>query len=553
VRCDRHSRSAGGVLLLAALLVHGCGKSSGGPGGMGGQSGSAACGAAVAPDPLAVTFKPPGGTFAGSQTVELIAAQGSEIHFTTDGTLPTTTSPPYNGALTLTASTRVRALAVGNTGDTSREPAAATYLRVAADAQAFSSNLPILVIHTFEQGALAEDGTEFVPANLLALSSSGSDNKLLGPAVLDTRIGIHVRGQTSREFAKKQYAIELRAPGSDDDRDQALGGMPCQSDWVLGDAIDFDRALMRNALAFELSNVIGLYAPRTRFVEAFLVADGGEVKSAHFLGLFTLMEKIKRDAQRVNVTKLSALDIGDPARTGGYILRIDKDTPDFMAAGSEFQFVYPSSEDMMDPARAPQLGYIRDFVTDFGLAVRSPNFMHPTKGTPYTDYIGVDSFIDYNIINALTKNVDALRISTYFHKDRAGRLEAGPVWDFDRSLGTTIDSRATKADEWRDTHSDATDYFNEGFWHDLFRDPAFRARYKTRFLSLLQNELAPDRLAAKVDALAATIGSAAAARNFARWPDSPPEGGTWATELTILKDFLRQRAAFIEKDLATNF
>ena len=275
--------------------------------------------------------------------------------------------------------------------------------------------------------------------------------------------------------------------------------------------------------------------------------DGMQIHHAFRIAVF------KRDAQRVNVTKLSPLDVGDPARTGGYILRIDKDTPDFMAAGSEFQFVYPSSEDMMDPVRAPQLGYIRDYLTDFGLAVSSPNFRHPTKGTLYSDYIDVDAFIDHNIIVALTKNVDALRFSTYFHKDRGGLLAAGPVWDFDRSLGTTIDSRATKADEWHDANSDGTDYFNEGFWHDLFRDPAFRARYKTRFLSLLRNELAADRLVAMVDALAATIGPAAAARNFARWPASPPEGGTWATELTILKDFLRQRAAFIEKDLTTNF
>ena len=547
--------SAGGLVLaglLGLLIQGGCGK-SGGPGGTGGASGSATCDGPIVADPLGITFKPPGRTFADSQTVELASATGSEIRFTTDGTLPTVASPRYAGPLALTASTRLRAIAIAANGTTSREPAAATYLRVAADAQAFSSNLQIFVIHTFDRGALAQDGTEFVPANLLAFAAPGADSKLLGPAALDVRMGIHVRGETSRGFAKKQYAIELRAPGSDDDRDQALAGLPCQSDWVVGDAIQFDRALIRNALAYQLSNVIGRYAPRTRFVEAFLVTDGGDVKAAHFLGLFTVIEKIKRDVQRVNVTKLSAADVGDPARTGGYILRIDKGGSDFAAAGSQFQFVYPSSEEMMDPLRAPQFEYISGFVTDFGLAVSSPNFMHPSKGTPYTDYIDVDSFIDHNIINALTKNVDALRISAYFHKERGGRLAAGPVWDFDRSLGTTLDGRATKPGEWRDARSDGTDYFNEGFWHELFRDPAFRARYKARFLSLLRNELAPDRLAAMVDALAATVGPAAASRNFARWPELPPAGGDWTSELTILKDFLRQRAAFIEKDLNANF
>jgi hypothetical protein len=61
---------------------------------------------------------------------------------------------------------------------------------------------------------------------------------------------------------------------------------------VLSDPIAYDRALIRNALAFALSNRIGRYAPRTRFAEVFMVDDGGDVRAGNFLGFFTLIEKI---------------------------------------------------------------------------------------------------------------------------------------------------------------------------------------------------------------------------------------------------------------------
>jgi hypothetical protein len=507
--------------------------------------------------PFTITFMPTGGTFVGSETVTLKGSDGAELHFTTDGSLPTEASPVYAAPLALSKSTRLRAVAVlpetvPGAGSVVGAAASETYLRVASDAQDFKSHLPVFVIHTFESGKLNQDGTEFVSANLEVLEPQGGTASLVGQATLDVRIGIHVRGATSRGFPKKQYAVELRGEASDDDTDQALLGLPAESDWVLSDPISFDRTLIRNALAYELSNRIGRYAPRTRFAEAFLVDDGGDVRTANFLGFYTLIEKIKRGHQRVDVQKLDANDVTDPAFTGGYVLRIDKGTNDFRAAGQDFQFVYPDPVDMKVAGRAPQVSYIRTDIDDFGLAVGARDFLHPTTHQPYSDYIDVDAFVDHNIINALTKNVDALRISAYFNKPRSAKLAAGPVWDFDRSLGTPYDPRAKAPEEWKLAGSDGTDYFNEGFWQQLFRDPAFKARYKSRFETLLATEFAPDKLDALIDSLVASVGDAAA-RDFARWPDSPPKDGSYQAEVSVLKDFLRRRVAFIKAQLASGF
>jgi hypothetical protein len=507
----------------------------------------------------------------------------ARVHFTLDGSLPNASSAVYTQPLELRDSARVRALAIapstsattaasggrggvggasangasGSGGTSDEVPrhgpiATETYLRVAAEAASFTSHLPLIVIDTFEAGALNPQGESYVPASLQVFEPSEAKGSWVGPASFDTRIGIHVRGESSREFAKKQYAVELWQDALNEDEDKPLLGMPAGSDWVLSDAVKMDRSLIRNALVYELSNRIGRYAPRTRFVEVFLVDRVGELRSENYLGFFSVIEKIKRGVGRLDLAKLSPNDLSGSDVTGGFILRIDKGTSDFQAAGKGVQFAYPDSDSMRLPERKPQVDYIRAFIEGFGQAANAADFEHPVTSEHYSELIDVDAWIDHNIINALTKNVDGLRISAYFHKDREGRLAAGPVWDFDRSLGTPYDERARDPEEWRRASSDAVDYFQEGWWRALFRDPVFKAKYRQRFLQLLEGEFSPDNLDRIIDGLASAVG-AAAARNFERWTDTPPRNGMHAAEIALLKDFLRRRGNWIKVQLNAGF
>jgi hypothetical protein len=516
------------------------------------------------PHPLTVRFSPGAGTFVGNETVRLTVQGKADIHYTLDGSLPTVMSPIYARPLVIDKSTLLRAVAIA-TGAPTRAGSARTaagerpqgpvateiYLRVDPDTQGFTSHLPIILIHTFESGPLSVFGTDHVPAAVQVLEPAAGTSRIIGRASLDARIGIHVRGETSRNFPKKQYAVELRADDTDADTDLPILGLPGGSDWVLSDPVPYDRALIRNALAFALSNRIGRYAPRTRFAEVFMVDDGGDVRAANFLGFFTLIEKIARDPQRVNVSSLPESTARAPAATGGFILRIDKGIPDFNAAGRWLQFVYPSSEEMTSEARRPQLDFIRSFIDGFGQAASAADFRHPATRQHYSEFIDVDAWIDHHIINALAKNVDGLRISAYFYKDRGGRLTAGPVWDFDRSLGTPYDLRASEPEEWNQTWN-ATDYFNEGWWRLLFRDRDFRSRYAARFKALLNGPFSADNLDRIVDGMAAEVGDAAG-RNFRRWPQFPPLDDSHAAEIAQLKDFLRRRVSWIRTQLDANF
>ena len=86
---------------------------------------------------------------------------------------------------------------------------------------------------------------------------------------------IHIRGNSSAEYDKKQYALETRdAEGND--IDISPFGLPSEEDWILHAPFS-DKTLMRNRLMFHWSNQIGRYAPRTRYVELYMEEDGGVV------------------------------------------------------------------------------------------------------------------------------------------------------------------------------------------------------------------------------------------------------------------------------------
>src|SRR5207245_1465420 len=72
-------------------------------------------------------FSPGGGTYTGSVTVSISdATSGAAIHYTTDGSTPTTSSAVYSTALTFTQTTTLKAMAAAS-GMTDSAVASATY------------------------------------------------------------------------------------------------------------------------------------------------------------------------------------------------------------------------------------------------------------------------------------------------------------------------------------------------------------------------------------------------------------------------------------------
>ena len=408
-----------------------------------------------------------------------------------------------------------------------------------------SSSLPLVVIDT--EGRTIHDKSR-CDARMKVIGDTGLERNDLksSPAVYAGHIGIEIRGQSSQDCPKKQYAFETRIGPGGSSREVPLLGMPAASEWILQGPC-FDRSLLRNLLAYQLSNKMGRYAVRARLVEAFIRERGTEDPTAHYRGVYLLMERIGRGPERVNVAAAA-----DQDPSGGYILKIDKwDDPHVTTArGTKILFVDPEK-----PSPA-QKRYVRSYFDEFESALEEGRF-DPQSGYPRS--IDVDSFIDYFLLNELMKNVDAFRISTYMHKEKGGKLEMGPVWDFDRSSGNIDSLGGNLPSGWYFTQK-ISGYTVPFWWKRLLQDEAFRSRLAQRWKTLRGGVLSNASLTGIIDGDVERVKDAAE-RNFAAWPflgstqppfnRDPRPSPDYAGEIRELKDFLTTRAEWIDKHLDT--
>lgn len=484
-----------------------------------------------------VAFSIPGRGFTGTLSLSLSSeAPGATIRYTTNGDVPTANSLRYTGSpIALSASTLVRA----RTFETGRAPgpvAEEAYIRLASNVRAFSSDLPVVVLEQFGGGPTASNGKAFTFWAVFEPKEGGGRTQLLGDYALGTRAGFKARGSSSSGFPKQSWSIEAWDE-SNGNKNVGPLGMPKESDWILSGRYTFDRALMRNPFIYALSNQIGRYAVRTRFVEVYLNTGGGDLQSSDYHGVYTLMEKIARDGDRVDVERLPEGVNTEPAITGGYMLKIDRADPGdngFTAAGQSLRYVYPKEEDVT----LAQGAWIRDYMNAFGDALNGPNFADPLLG--YEQYIDVEAFIDHHLLNVLTLNADALRLSTYMFKPRGERLQMGPIWDFDRSMEST-DGRDDNPRTW----AGGTNYFTYPWWNRLFEDENFWQRYIDRYAELREGAFSTANIHQVIDGFASELNEAQV-RNFDRWSAAPPRFGSYQGEVNHLKDWLGDRVEWMD-------
>lgn len=418
-----------------------------------------------------------------------------------------------------------------------------------------TSNLPIVKINT--NGQTIVDDPKIMADMSIIDNGPGAINHIDDePTDYNGKIGIEIRGSSSQSFPKKQYGIELWDEEGEG-IDATILGMPEEEDWVLFAPYN-DKTLIRDALAYKLGRDMGQYASRQRFCEVLLDDE--------YMGVFVFFEKVKRDGERVDIAKLDPDEIAGDDLTGGYLFKIDKSTgsggdgwasdyaPPHASGAQEifFQFEDPEGDEI-----APeQKQYIKEFVGDFEDALAGENFDDPVEG--YAKYIDVESFVDYYLINELTKNVDAYRLSTFMHKQRdsdGGKLRMGPIWDFNLGFGNvdycimgnpegfvTAFNTSCPEDTW----------LIPFWWSRLFHDQAFREKVQARWTALRDGPFKTETILNYVDSVVAVLDEPQQ-RNFERWPvlgeyvwPNYYVGDTYEQEVAWLKDWISQRLVWLD-------
>jgi len=437
-------------------------------------------------------------------------------------------------------------------------------LSCACYAQEFTSNLPIVIINTLGEPINDEPG---VVVNFAIINNAGSVNRSTDPPnEYKGKAKVEFRGCTSQNFPKKSFGVELRdSVNTASDINVGLFGFPSEADWVLN-ASYTDKSFIRETLPFYMSNLAGDYASRTKYVE--VVLDGV------YQGIYVFQEKIKRNSGRVSIKKLDPVDLALPKMSGGYILKIDKACGDEVAnwktaydspgglAGRKYGWGvdYPKPDNL----QPQQLAYIKDYITQFEDVVYGSSACDSVNG--YNKYIVESSFIDYILFQEMTSNADAYRFSTFFSKDRDGKLKAGPVWDFGLAFGfltSPINGYAENYQGWRYNAAGDASFPVPFFWEKLLKCAKFRQKLVDRYHALRAGALKTEDLTGFIDAQFAALnqnGAGAYQRNFAKWPilttqvwtDVPSfVGGSLEAERDYLKTWLTNRLAWMDANIAS--
>lgn len=383
------------------------------------------------------------------------------------------------------------------------------------DEVARRQNIPVVRIQT-AGGAGIYDKTNYVRGTITV-----SDPEKLYSDVEEftASMGIRGRGNSTWGWPKKPWKVKL------DEKSEILG-MPADKEWVLL-ANYADRTLLRNIVAMKLSEICGFsWTPRMCSVEVYLNGD--------YQGVYTFGEHKKVSSSRVAIDKKKDFYFELEEN-------MDETTVWWTSMGVPMMFSEP------EVPTQEQFDYVRGYFDDFEKALYSSDV------TAYEDYVNVGSFINYYIVQELTKNVDGnFRKSSFLTKEEGKKLEMYHLWDFDLTLGNCgyFDWRVGNGPEnfWiRDFASNCTPGDN---WINLMmRDPAFIIKLQKRWNELKpQFETIPDFIDQQVLFL-----DKAWRRNFQRWSiwESVdwvmfPSLGTYEKEVEYLKEFYSDRLSWLD-------
>jgi len=309
------------------------------------------------------------------------------------------------------------------------------------------TGLPLIYLST-NQNAPIDSKEDYVDGSIII--DGGRNFSSLN----DSSMKIRGRGNSTwYVHPKKPYQLKLS------DEHEFLD-MPSEKKWLFL-AEYSDKTMMRNSIAFEMGYLSNLdWTPESNFAEVYL--------NDSYNGTYNITQKVEEGVSRVNL------------EGSGYLLEIDQ----FERLDADDVYFYTGN--FLINIKEPELefnsdsyNYVKNLLNEFETNLYSTQFKHPTEG--YANYIDIDSFIDWYLINEITKNQDSKSFSSIFLNVIPGqKIKMGPLWDFDLAFGNVNYSECELATGfWVKDHK----------WYSrLFEDEFFVEKVKTRFNYFKENE-----------------------------------------------------------------
>jgi len=422
------------------------------------------------------------------------------------------------------------------------------------------SNLPLFIIETMGQNI--PDDPKITSWLKVIDNGPGLLNSYFDDATdYDSYIGIELRGQSSQYFfPKKSFSFETRDYLSEG-INVSLLGLPAEEDWVLY-APYSDKTMLRNAITYQLGRSMGSWQPGIKFCEVYL--------NGSYQGVYLLIEKIKRDVNRVDIAKLNPAEISGDDLTGGYIVKVDKIDD---LASNEYFYTYPTNRYYdaryyaftyvypdFDEIVTQQKSYLYNYLVSLENTLNGSSFKDPENG--YSKYIDVVSFVDFQIMNELSNNVDGYRYSTFFYKKKdsdGGKLFAGPLWDFNLGYGNVDYSALNLAtDQWLYQNYGSNESYPMHWWARLMEDPGYRQTLYNRWTELRSGPFSTYSIMNNLNNMAQFMGPAID-RNYDKWPiigqyvwpNFDWENTSYQQEVDYLKSWLSDRLNWMDANISS--
>lgn len=342
----------------------------------------------------------------------------------------------------------------------------------------------------------------------------------------DMTMGIKLRGNSTSIASKKPFKIKF-------DTKQSLFGLEAAKEWVLL-ANYYDKTNMRNYLAYTTANKLNLgFQPTSIFIDVYF--------NDEYIGLYLLTEQMEANKGRVDIEDNYSID-----GVSSFLLEADDRAKEeysgykghcyISSGGYDFALKSPDADDYIDALAADDTlvleqfnkdtAWLQDYMDKVSRAIQTSDYYI------YSQYINVESFIDYYLVQEMFKNVDVGSTSQFYIIDQSEKevkLKMGPVWDFDLAAGVV--DKTSKAYEFYASH-DLFVRVCDKYYKYLFKDEKFK-----ELVSIRYTEVRDDVFASILDEFKTTKVAInnALNRNIKKWPLSKTRT-TWV-EINALSDY----------------